>query len=441
MIAVLAWNAGLAWNNVRTSPSGFIAAFTAVTLAVVLVGGGGLLVISADTEELNGLMGLVVLSALVSGFVSVFVVAGMLSLHVLRQRRTWGLLRSVGMTPAQVRRLIMTEALVVALLAGAAGCALIVPYAGAVAEVMRVTGLAPTGITLVLGAGPFILAVIVGLVVTLLAARVAARKAAGAGPLEVLRESAAQGRLMPWPRAAAGALTLAGGVVLLVLVPQVKADAAVPTTLGAAMALSVAGSALGPVLLRGLGLLLGAPAARLDPGPGGLAMASVVAQPRGAMSAASPVMLTMALACTFLFAVTTLDEAEGVTRTGASAWAAPVLVGAAVAYTVISVLNATAMSMAERAGEMRLLRSTGMTPGQLARAVCWESLIVTCAGALLGTGIAAAALTALSRAVGGDGGFAYSLPQYLGLLGVCAAGGLIGGLAATRKARTGPLVA
>jgi putative ABC transport system permease protein len=433
--AVPAWNAVLAWNNVRTSPSGFIAAFTAVTLAVVLVGGGGLLVISADTEELNGLMGLVVLSALVSGFVSVFVVAGMLSLHVLRQRRTWGLLRSVGMTPAQVRPLV------VALLAGAAGCALIVPYAGAVAEVMRVTGLAPTGITLVLGAGPFILAVIVGLVVTLLAARVAARKAAGAGPLEVLRESAAQGRLMPWPRAAAGALTLAGGVVLLVFIPQVKADAAVPTTLGAAMALSVAGSALGPVVLRGLGLLLGAPAARLDPGPGGLAMASVVAQPRRAMSAASPVMLTMALACTFLFAVMTLDEAEGVTRTGASAWAAPVLVGAAVVYTVISVLNATAMSMAERAGEMRLLRSTGMTPGQLARAVCWESLIVTCAGALLGTGIAAAALTALSRAVGGDGGFAYSLPQYLGLLGVCAAGGLIGGLAATRKARTGPLVA
>jgi putative ABC transport system permease protein len=73
--------------------------------------------------------------------------------------------------------------------------------------------------------------------------------------------------------------------------------------------------------------------------------------------------------------------------------------------------------------------------------VCWEALIVTCAGALLGTGIAAAALTALGRAVTGEGGFAFSLPQYLALIGVCAASGLIGGLAATRKARTGPLIA
>lgn len=104
------------------------------------------------------------------------------------------------------------------------------------------------------------------------------------------------------------------------------------------------------------------------------------------MSAASPVMLTVALACTFLFAVSTTDAAAGVTRTGPAAWAAPVLVESAVAYTVISVLNATAMSMAERAEEIRLLRSLGTQPRQLTRAVCWESLLVTCAGALLGTG-------------------------------------------------------
>jgi putative ABC transport system permease protein len=124
----------LAWNNVRTRPTGFAASFAAVLLAVMLVGSSGLLVTSADADaELNGIMGLLVLSALVSGFVSVFVVSGMLSLHVLRQRRTWGLLRSIGMTPGQVRRLVMAEALVVALLASAAGCALAVPYAGVVA--------------------------------------------------------------------------------------------------------------------------------------------------------------------------------------------------------------------------------------------------------------------------------------------------------------------
>jgi putative ABC transport system permease protein len=111
-----------------------------------------------------------------------------------------------------------------------------------------------------------------------------------------------------------------------------------------------------------------------------------------------------------------------------------------VAYTVISVLNAMAMSMAERTEEIRLLRSVGTKPGQLARAVCWESLIVTCAGALLGTGIAAASLATLGLAATGELWFAYSLPQYLGLVTICAVSGLIGGLASTRKARRGPLV-
>ncbi|SEH00236.1 putative ABC transport system permease protein [Nonomuraea solani] len=432
----------LAWNNVRANRTGLAASFVAVVLAVMLIGGSGLLVAgAASDDELNGIMGLLIMSAVVSGFVSIFVVAGMLSMHVLRQRRTWGLLRSVGMTPRQVRGLVRAEALVVAVLATAAGCLLAMPYALTMAAFTRVAGLAPGGVPVELTPVPFVVASVAGVAVTLLAARSAARKAVRMGPLEVLRDSAVQGRLVPWPRAVAGVVALAGGFALLWLLPQMKATAQVPAGLGATMALCVAGSALGPVVLRGIGALLGAPVAWLDPGAGMIARSALIAQPRRAMSAASPVMLTVALACTFLFAVTTSDAAAGVTRTGAAVWAAPLLVGAAVAYTVIAVVNATALSMAERAAEIRLLRSVGTTPGQLARAVCWESLIVTCAGALLGTGIAAVSLAALGRAMTGEPWFAYSLPQYAGLVLVCVVSGLAGGLAATRKARLGPLLA
>ncbi|GAA2284520.1 hypothetical protein GCM10010149_32490 [Nonomuraea roseoviolacea subsp. roseoviolacea] len=432
----------LAWSNVRANRTSLAATFVAVLLAVTLVGGSGLVVAGAGTrDELNGVMGLLVLSAVVSGFVSVFVVAGMLSLHVLRQRRTWALLRSVGMTPRQVRRLITAEALVVGVLASAAGCALAVPYAALMSALMRMTGLAPGGIPVGITAVPFVLASVVGVAVTLPAARVAARKAVRVGPLEVLRESAAQRRLLPWPRAVIGVVALAGGGVLLWLIPGLQPKNAAPTALGATMALCVGASALGPVALRMLGLLLGAVAARLDPGAGMLAGSSVVTQPRRAMSAASPVMLTVALACTFLFAVATSDAAAGVTRTGEAAWAAPVLVGSAVVYTVISVLNATAMTMDERADEIRLLRTVGIGPSQLVRMVCWETLIVTTAGTLLGTGIAAASLTALGTALTGEPWFAYSLPQYAGLVAVCAASGLAGGLVSTRGARRGALLA
>ncbi|GIH47198.1 hypothetical protein Mro03_23770 [Microbispora rosea subsp. rosea] len=152
-------------------------------------------------------------------------------------------------------------------------------------------------------------------------------------------------------------------------------------------------------------------------------------------------MLTVALACTFLFAVSTSDAVAGVTRTGPDAWAAPLLVGSAVLFTVVAVLNATAMSMAERAEEIRLLRSVGTRPGQLTRMVCWESLVVTGAGALLGTSIAAASLAALGEAAVGELWFAFSVPQYLALVLVCAVSGLVGGLASTRRARRGPLLA
>ncbi|MFI6296002.1 FtsX-like permease family protein [Nonomuraea sp. NPDC050790] len=425
----------------RTNRMGFAAAFAAVVLAVTLVCGSGLVVAGAATrDELNGVMGLLVLSAVVSGFASVFVVAGMLGLHVLRQRRTWALLRSVGMTPRQVGRLIVAEALVVAVLAGLVGCLAAVPYAWMMAGFMRMTGLAPGGVPVEVGAVPFVLGFVVGVVVTLVAAFAAARKAVGVGPLEVLRDSAAQRRLLPWPRAVAGGVALVAGGVLVWLVPRVGPGDAAPTALGTTMVLCVAASALGPVAMRGLGWSLGGLVARLDPGAGMLARSSLVTQPRRAMSAASPVMLSVALACTFLFAVATTDAAVGVVRSGPSVWVGPLLVGSAVAYTVISVVNAAAMTMAERGGEVRLLRTLGIKPAQLARAVCWEMLIVTGIGALLGTGIAAASLTALGMAVSGEARFAYSLPQYGGLVLVCVVSGLVGGLAAVRRPLSGSLL-
>ncbi|MEV0630141.1 hypothetical protein ACI2LC_40805 [Nonomuraea wenchangensis] len=65
---------------------------------------------------------------------------------------------------------------------------------------------------------------------------------------------------------------------------------------------------------------------------------------------------------------------------------------------------------------------------------------MTCVGTLLGTGIAAASLTMLGKAATGEPWFAYSLPQYTGLVLVCTVSGLAGGLAATRRAWRGPLL-
>ncbi|MFC7645644.1 hypothetical protein ACFQX6_37280 [Streptosporangium lutulentum] len=86
----------LAWNNVRRQKTAFAAAFAAVSLAVALVGGSGLLLVSADTvreaghPDMDTVVSLLALMAVLSGLVSIFVVAGTLSFHVMQQRRRVG---------------------------------------------------------------------------------------------------------------------------------------------------------------------------------------------------------------------------------------------------------------------------------------------------------------------------------------------------------------
>ncbi|MFC5180814.1 FtsX-like permease family protein [Actinomadura harenae] len=431
----------LAWRNVRNDRLGFAACFVAVLTAVVLVSGNSLLVAAAaPRSELDGVTGILILSAFLSGFVSVFVVGGMLGLHAGRRRRTWGLLRSIGMTAPQMRRLVLAEALTLALAASALGSVLAVPYAKAMAVFLREVGFAPTDVPVHLSPVPFLLAFVTGPAVMLGAALGAARRAVRLRPLEVLRETHVQRGILPMPRLVFGGAVLLGGLWLAVATSRMPVKDAEPAAFGTTLLLCVGVGSLGPGILTGLVRMLGPVLIRIDRLPGRLACSALLAAPGRAWAMVSPVMLTMALACTFLFSVDTEDVWKGFHRTGALAWVAPVMVGSATVFTVIAVVNAAAVAMADRGDSLRLLRQVGALPAQLVRAVCWEVLVATGAGALLGSAIAALSLAALGRSMTGEAWFAVSFPQYAGLLATCVAGGLVGALAATRKARKGPLL-
>ncbi|WP_349362052.1 ABC transporter permease [Streptomyces sp. H27-C3] len=58
----------------------------------------------------------------VTTFVSVFVVASTFAFAVAVRRREFGLLRTAGATPGQIRRLLLSEAAAVGVLASAVGC-------------------------------------------------------------------------------------------------------------------------------------------------------------------------------------------------------------------------------------------------------------------------------------------------------------------------------
>jgi putative ABC transport system permease protein len=260
----------------------------------------------------------------VAGFVSVFVVAGTFGYSVSIRRREFGLLRSAGATPRQVRRLVRGEALVVAVPAALAGSAAAVLLAGRADRWLARAGFLPPGFTAHFILWPVAAAFAAGLAVALGGAGLAARRAGRVRPAEALRESAAGRRAMPPLRWAAALAALAGSVpVLAALVAVHSADAAA-LLLPAALLLVLGAALLTPALAPPLLRLLGAPlAARYGPA-GPLAARSAAASGRRTAAIAAPVLLTVGIAGSMLAGTATLTHAQQAAT--ASRIAAPVMV-------------------------------------------------------------------------------------------------------------------
>jgi putative ABC transport system permease protein len=77
-----------------------------------------------DSEAVTAMNALFGTAGGVTAFVSVFVVASTFAFAVAQRRREFGLLRTAGATPGQIRRLVLAEALTVGVLASTTGWAL-----------------------------------------------------------------------------------------------------------------------------------------------------------------------------------------------------------------------------------------------------------------------------------------------------------------------------
>ncbi|GAA0999524.1 ABC transporter permease [Acrocarpospora macrocephala] len=75
------------------------------------------------------------------------------------------------------------------------------------------------------------------------------------------------------------------------------------------------------------------------------------------------------------------------------------IVGMAVVYTAISIVNVQLMAAGERARELAMLRLAGATPRQVLLIVAHEATLVGVAGGLLAGGVTAATLTAVTAAL------------------------------------------
>ncbi|ONI85452.1 permease [Saccharothrix sp. ALI-22-I] len=187
----------------------------------------------------------------ITGFAAVFVLTGTVSLAVRQRLRELALLRTAGATPRQLRRLLDTEIALVTAVATVPALPAGVVVAHLVAERFRELGTVPAQFTVAINPMVLIASAALGLLVTLLATSVAARRAVRISPTQALRETVTATHGSRVPRILSAAVLTGGAVAVLGLVP-LGGNLGMGMGFVSCALLLCAAAALGPILVGGL---------------------------------------------------------------------------------------------------------------------------------------------------------------------------------------------
>ncbi|MEV8530856.1 FtsX-like permease family protein [Streptomyces sp. NPDC051211] len=241
--------------------------------------------------------------AAVALFVATFLISNTFTMLVTRRTRELALMRAVGATREQVRRILLTESLLVGVIASAAGLA-----AGTGAASLLQMLFAPAGTTvgatagapaapLVLTPATVVISMLVGTALPVISAWLPIRRAMAVPPVAALSaaEHTAPARAGSLRTGLATALTLTGTATAAYGALTSGKDSRQVIGIGAALALTGA-IGLIPLLSRPFVALLRPLLRRLHPVHGDLAARNTVRDPRrtGATAAALAIALTLA---------------------------------------------------------------------------------------------------------------------------------------------------
>ncbi len=230
--------------------------------------------------------------AVVALVVGSFVIYNTFSITVAQRTKETALVRAIGAKRKQVTRAVMVEAFLTGVVASAIGVVAGVGTAQGLRAVLEGFGLSLPGSGSVIAPASLVTAAVVGIVVTMVAAYLPARKAAKVAPIEALRDAAIDRSATSRTRAVVGTLLAAAGGWFVAS----GLSAHQPGSVGmGAVAVFVALVVLGPVLARPLSRVLGAALPRLRGMPGTLARENASRNPRRTASAASALMIGVAL--------------------------------------------------------------------------------------------------------------------------------------------------
>ncbi|HSN06125.1 MAG TPA: FtsX-like permease family protein [Candidatus Angelobacter sp.] len=255
--------------------------------------------------------------AFIALFVAIFLIFNTFSMLVAQRTRELALLRAVGASRAQVRRSVLAEAFVLGLVAAALGVVGGVVVSLGLRALLTAFGADLPAAPLVIEPRTVVVALVVGVVVTVVSAYVPARRAAVVPPVAAMRDE------VSLPTRSLLVRTVLGSVLLLLAVVTARAGLRTPddaTRAAQLVGLSALGAlvaviALAPILGRLVLRVLGAPFA--GTAVGRLARENGRRNPRRTAATASALAIGLALmtAIGVIAASTKASVADVVDRT------------------------------------------------------------------------------------------------------------------------------
>lgn len=435
----------LALSGLRHRTGAFVATFLSATLgaailmtfASLLDTAGGPGVDDTSTENLAT-------TASVAGgwclLIVIFAVASTMTLSVRQRDLEIGVLRRAGATGAQIRRMIIGEAVLVSLLAAAVAVPIGILFGRVLLDLLRDTGQVAASIDHRFG----VVALSVGFGVTVLGsvlgALLTSRRASRAPAAEISRPG--RGRII------AASLFLIVGVscgVVTATVMKGKGTDAMQTAGQAAIWFAVGLALLAPWLLRLVAAVLAGPLRLLGGASGELAALNMRQQAGQMSGAVMPVILFTGITTATVYMQSIDDRAlAGLLRDDVQKSVQTlnyVVVGMLALFVAIMLVNTLLAATTYRRGEFARQRLAGATPGQVLGTVVAESVLLTVTGVLFGTLASVVTILPFSIARIDDPLPPLAPGRYAIIVAVAVVLTFAAALGATRKAIAPPAIA
>ncbi|MGW0431503.1 FtsX-like permease family protein [Micromonospora sp. NPDC003197] len=229
-----------------------------------------------------------------------FIVAGALAVSIGAQRRDLALLRAVGATPRQVRRLTAAQAMIVAGIALPPGLALGYLLADQFRQLLVSVGMLPSVLPLTVSPLPALAATLLLVGVVLVSAWSASWRASRMPATEAVAESQSEPRTPSKGRGFAGVLVLVGANVVSVAPLLTRSQAGVAVTALAGILAAIGLALVGPTLISWLSRVL----ARRLPGRASAPTWLAVANSHGYALRVAGAVTTLAMAVVFTLTYT-----------------------------------------------------------------------------------------------------------------------------------------